>query len=216
MTPVYVNLLPAKRMEAIRMHRAVRWWILGGCVYTGLLAIGGLAYSINAAVTGMHSDQSTVVSAKLDAARAQREQLARRVTDLRSRVDAAQSVGHHPNWSVMLQFMASERGEGIAFERCELRRVEEQIASPRPASDAPPTTEAPKMRTRLQLRVTGLSDSLAGVHHFVEKLESSKVFDRVELDETGVADVLSPALPAPIRFTITGEIIEIRAREHTP
>jgi hypothetical protein len=109
MNTLHVNLLPQKRIGAIAAVRLARWWAFGGVAYCAVAFIAAGVYSLSVSRSGAGSDNSAVITARLEAKRAEKQTLTGHVTDLRKRVDAARAVGHHPDWSVLLRHLALAR-----------------------------------------------------------------------------------------------------------
>jgi hypothetical protein len=204
MSTPFVNLLPQKRVAAIRARAAARWWVVGGAVFSAVAVLGAGAYSVRVSRAGAGRDASAVISAKLEVKRAEKQALTTRVSDLRKRVDAARAVGHHPDWSIMLRHLAVSRPETLIMERCELKRVDTTTRTP--AQDG--THETSSTTTRIFLTISGRAEQMSDVHAFVGQVEGAGVFDAVRMGETSVMASASPGQPALIRYTIQCELEE--------
>ncbi len=198
-----INLLPAKRVSMIRARAAARWWILGGLAYCVAVFAGATAYSVSVTRERGSDDHAETIVARLDAARAEKQSLTTRVTDLRKRVEAARAVGHHPDWSVMLRHLAEARPDSLVLEKCELKRLETTIRTPA-AGGQPETT---RTQAKLQFFITGTAGQMTDVHTFVARVEESAVFDVVRLGETSVVGGDTDARPVT-RFTVQCELVE--------
>ncbi|MFO0830276.1 MAG: hypothetical protein U0637_00400 [Phycisphaerales bacterium] len=204
MTTPSINLLPQKRVGAIRARAVARWWVFGAACWAGAAMLAAGSYSVWVSRRIGTHDNSTVISARLEAKRAEKQALTTHVTDLRKRVDAARAVGHHPDWSVMLRYLAVSRPAGLNMDRCELKRVETTTRVP--GLDGKPETTSTS--TRLVLTISGRAEQISDVHAFVGKVEAAQVFDVVRLGETSTMPPAGPSEPALTKYTVLCELDE--------
>jgi hypothetical protein len=208
MSTLGVNLLSPARLARLHRRALVRWWSAGMGVYLA----GAVGVAITMSVGAMSQDVSDELASatrRLDNRKEHAGRLATELGERRKELEAAQAVGDHPDWGLLLSALAQRRGEAIALTSVELRRVQkaapvrEQASSRRAMRSAP----APQ-RTVIELVVRGIGTDLASVNDFVLELEEFGVFDAVRLEDTSVragAAGLADANEFEVRCELTDE-----------
>lgn len=194
-----VNLLAARRVEALRRRRRTRAWSLTLAAY--VLAIFAV-WSGFAASMQMDSPAKALadVQVRLDARTTEQQSLTAELAKLRSQADLADAVADHPDWSLLLRLIAGANGEAVALNRITL------ITTPAPStvkgSDLP--EHGP-----WSLSMAGLAPSQRAASEFVARLEALNLFASVTLTETreraGVAGD-SPQVDFAVVCTMTERV----------
>lgn len=207
---IAINLIPARLRDAANVRRRVRRWIIGGVALSAgltvaclsLHVVGGEEHSRLSVDGGRLTERLTAAEASLETTRTQVQEHARRL-------EASETVGVHPDWSVLLTALAEQRGQEIILQAVELRAVDAEAATAqkRPKDDAAPgakSAAAPRRVETYVLHLKGFGLSQGDVVKFVRRLEDLGPLVGVQLKETraqphrGVAAV---AFDAECRLT---------------
>jgi hypothetical protein len=195
-----INLLPTSRVHALHARRIGRRWIAWGGAALALFCVASVAYSVGASGGESHVEEARLVRARLDAERTRKQSLTARASDLRKRLEAAQSVGRHPDWSILVAYLWREAGKGVNIERFDLK-LSRADRSSKPAQ----RNNAPQEKV-FEVTLNGSAQGMSAVSSFVQRIESADAFDRVKLGETSVD--ASSAQSGGTRFSISGEIYD--------
>ncbi len=179
------NLLPRHMVHARAMRARRTLWLRGGGAYAALVLGATLWLSVG---SGLEPARLSAEVAELTDRRGvlerDAETLRARNAALRTKVEAARAVGRQPDWSVMLDALASMMGDAIALERLEL---------------LPPADRA----TAPTITLRGVGDSPREAADFALRLEHSRLFSVVTLSETRPRVV---AGTERAEFSITGTL----------
>jgi Tfp pilus assembly protein PilN len=169
-----INLLPRGRVVAMKRRARIRAWCAasGGyglclviaCVLALTISVpdGSLRESISEKHVLIQSSEKELATLRQEAATVQRA------------IEAANAVGNHPDWRVLLQLLAHARGEQVVLERCDLK--------PRPAD--PKAKAGAVSDTGFLLTLDGVAQSQRAASQYVLDLEDLGVFETVTLIET--------------------------------
>ncbi len=193
-----VNLIPPARATRARVQQRARMWSVASAGYAAL-AVGACLTMASEPGAGSRSDLVRLErslgakQADLKAARAQ-------MVDLQRRLDAAECVTRHPDWSVLLRMLASLRGSEVMLGAVALDPVVAASAEPaRPGGKARGTPA----REAYTLHVEGSARAQLGVADFAQALQDSGVFASVRLvDSKAEVD----AGVAVVRFHLVCEL----------
>jgi Tfp pilus assembly protein PilN len=182
-----VNLLPQRRIIASRRAHAMRRWARGLSMYVATLAIIG--YGIDRAIGSSSTSSSDLATAQhnLDKASAEISAISKQLQQQRARLNAAHEVGRHPDWSILLAYLARD-GDVLAplqVSSVELgTSVRESAAS---AGAGTTTSEAATKGTQRvsTLRVTGNVRAAQDALAFATLLQESGVFTKVNTESIG-------------------------------
>lgn len=169
-----VNLLAARRVEALSRKRRTRAWSLTLAMYV-LCIIGvwsGFAASMHAASP---AKALADVQVQLDARTTEQQSITAELAKLRSQADLADAVADHPDWSLLLRLIAGANGEAVGLSRITL--VTTPAASTAKGSDLP--EHGP-----WSVSIAGLAPSQRAASEFVARLEALRLFASVTLTET--------------------------------
>ncbi len=187
----YVNLIPAHRLVARQRRRHVRrcvvgcaaWAVASTCVAVGALTLGRPATGDLDTRLGRTTKEAEVAVVSLSAARAD-------LASANSTLRATRAVADQPDWSALFALLGRSVGEDVVLRSVELRP--ETPAPSQPA--AAPAAAAAKAGSKvakvtpapaLILNVGGLGRSQLAVTRFILRLESTGLFARVTLLDTG-------------------------------
>lgn len=185
-----LNLMPARLRERNVLRRRRARWILGISIYSGAAAAGGVSFALASGPEHwrINSDEgriATRVAAGEDALAAVHTQL----TDHRRRLIASETVGVHPEWSLLLQAIANSRGDDVVLDSIDLKTRE---AAPQPApsprsADAATAAPKPRILEHYTLTLRGFALSQPDVMKFVRRLEQLGPLKEVRLLQTSAA-----------------------------
>lgn len=173
-----VNLIPPARVSSIRVRRRVRTWSVASAGYA-MLAVGACLTmaSERAEGPGARSDLDRL-QRTLEARKADLKNARAQAADFQRRVDAADWVTKHPDWSVLLRMLASLRGSDVMLGAIALEPLPEappDAAKPAPKAGVRPASEA------YTLHVEGTAREQLSVADFAQALQDSGVFRGVRL-----------------------------------
>jgi hypothetical protein len=174
-----VNLIPRRRLTALRVRVRARVWCGIGAVYVAALAsvyaglhgaVGSDAHDVQAQLERMATDMSGA-DAELKQSRAQ---LAAAVRLLGS----VQELRGHPDWSALLQAISAMRGDDVVLGSLELKPEMEKADEPLVSRPS-----------RYALRLTGLARDHRAATSFSLELEKTGVFSHVRLTDTSAQTI---------------------------
>jgi len=117
-------------------------------------------------------------------------------------LQAANALGLQPDWSILLTALASQMGDSIVLQSCELVPI-----TPEPAPDvpAPVLTHDPQGVDGFTLKVAGFGRTQRDVSEFVLRLEGMVLLDSVSLISSRREPFLTEnAIVFEVRCSITG------------
>ncbi len=183
---VSANLVPvARRRVLAREDRAANWSlvVVGYAALLGVLWCGSLRM-LSGEASGLDRRLATLGAecANLESSvRALRERIARTQASLAT----ARSIADHPDWSVLLNLIASLRGNDIEIERVAL--------GPRKAEQKP---GAPKPPKGVWIKLSGLGKDHQAIAQFALRLEGAGLFENVGLADARKSDIQAEGLIA--------------------
>jgi len=182
MTPS-VCFIPPRRRQARRVRARVHGWAaacatlaaalaaaLGILIAQGRVHEGGVAADLARARAKLEIETQQTKAVEAGIARDERE-LAR-----------IRAIGRHPDWSVLLRTLASERGEHVVLERVTLREGGSQ-------APGPGQTEASGASDVFTIQLAGQARTQEHATRFTRRLEDLQIFDSVRIIETRLVDV---------------------------
>ncbi len=168
-----LNLIP--RVCLLRRRRRARLgrWALATAGYGLVCGVGVLA-AVTGRARSLTTAQTQLVGAESRLAKAQEELggLKPRISRDGRELQRLRAVMDHPDWSVLLRYLAQARGEEVALTSVQVAALVTKTGA---------ATVAPEGYI---VRVTGLGRSQRAVSGFVLTVEASGVLDRVVLAES--------------------------------
>lgn len=196
-----VNLLPASRREAQRIRRRARAWSVVTLAYLagigtlwGVLASGPAASSAAEALAN--------IAVRTDARATEIKGLRAAIFAAQSQTALSQSVQDHPDWSRLLDLLASARGQDVAIERLAL--VSRAASAPQ-SKGKPKAADLPD-RGPWTLNIAGIAATQRDATDFVAGLEILGIFERVSLAETRERAEAGAGQVALVDFTVNCEL----------
>lgn len=185
-----VNLIPAMMRQKQMAARRRSAWARGLRAYAvlaaGIALIGQLPTRTDATVV----DRTAVFRAerRMENAQRGREQIKGMLAEAKNRLETSKAVGHHPDWSVVLELLTRSRLDGADGEiDAVLQSVDIAAMKPeavtRPAGSDKPAERKPTTE-KYVVRVVGLSPTPARVYRYVLRLEKLGVFDGATVRDT--------------------------------
>ncbi len=185
-----VNLLPRARQDRLAQRRLLRGWGVATLAWLALLV------AVHLVVSGARPTPDDRASRReLEELRSEETRLVDELARLersseqdRRSLAAARATVDHPDWSILLSRVVTERDASIVFRRWALERGESH---------------------RLALRLEGRVPRLATLTDFVLRLERFGVFQRVTLSSAKAAPSAEAAASgeAAIDFAIEAELV---------
>jgi hypothetical protein len=183
-----INLIPARVRERAAVRRRIGAWSAAASGYAlALLGACGVVHIAGGQEQSRLETDGGRLSERYSRAEATLDVLRKQVTEHRQRLEASETVGVHPDWSVLMRALTELRGEDIMLQVLDVQAVEP--AAPEPEKDDPKekkTKGKPRVAAletyRLTVRGHGLSQG--GVMGFVRRLEALSVMRDVRLTET--------------------------------
>lgn len=123
MNATTINLLPAKRREALRVRRRARAWsrVLGASA----ALVGGVSGLLrDSADAGLMASVATERGA-MEEVRARRGALSRERAEVERALAADRLLARSPDFGLLLRGIAGRLGEGVVLERLSVERVVE-------------------------------------------------------------------------------------------
>jgi Tfp pilus assembly protein PilN len=148
------------------------WLIVGGL---NLAAIAGLVLSCQGVPRGPRRDPSTQLRAVQRRIATSKECIRRLHAQIRaveSKLQGAEALKDHPNWSVLLVCLAESLNDHVILKMCALTPSE-------PATKEPDRAVHGAVPYRLEIR--GFGASVPSVSDFAAALRNTGVFDKVRL-----------------------------------
>ncbi|MGH7176999.1 MAG: PilN domain-containing protein [Tepidisphaeraceae bacterium] len=185
-----VNLIPAIRRDAMRQRVRARGWIAACVVYAVLVTLCSAA-----CLVALGAGDANVGSALSRATRQVKEMegaiesMRPQLSEVQTRLSVARAVGDQPDWSVLLALVARAAEGEIVLSTVTLESVETE-ASPVGAARAGSSRRVatkPSAPALFNFSIQGLGKSQAAVSQFVLRLEQLRLFERVELAQSGKA-----------------------------
>lgn len=185
-----VNLIPmAKRRKQLAARRRCAWahGLRTFAVFAaGVSIVGQLPTQTDA--TNVDRTALARVERRVESADREREQVRGMLVEARMRVETSKAVGHHPDWSVVLELLTRTRVSGAdAGIDAVLHSVDisskKDEPSQKPQGTDKPAVQKPAKETHV-VRVVGLSPTPARVYRYVLGLEKLGVFDEATVRDT--------------------------------
>ncbi len=204
-----INLLPSHRWDALRRRQRVRSWTVLVGVYALALAgawgCWGLRSSLAAGAEAPQTqetcaDKISAINTEINKLHADRAAISASMAEARRTLDAAMAVGHHPDWSVLLDLLTSmgaPPNPTIVFEHVELQPRQGPVAKDGKAkapATAPQASEAPD-QWGYSVVLEGVAGSQVDVAQFAKVLQTLKLFESVSIVGTRPRDSIAPDAP---------------------
>jgi Tfp pilus assembly protein PilN len=219
-----INLLPASRRMALSRRRRIRTWtmvlVAYGVAIAGVWGWWTLGRRISSDEESV-ANQLAAVNKDIEEHRAQQAGVSGGIAAARRKLDGAKAVGHHPDWSVLLDRLAdigAPPNPVVVFERVELH--------PRPV---PAVAQDPKLKGQTAanevpdclgyaLSLEGLANSQMDVFSYARSLQGLQLFESVSIEWTRPRDSIAPDAPGPhlVAFQISCTLTDAAAAAHAP
>lgn len=213
---IRANFIPAHRARRSRATRILRaWGVALGC-FTLLLSIvlpaGRFALAAPDEQTRSTRER---IALRIDAAMAESAQIERSLVSFAQRIESAETAGNHPDYSLLLDALASVRGDEATYSRMALA-----ISRPTPpaTSAQPQPAPAPPAAARsaqvLTVTIIGTATGPARIYELAQRIEHFGIFAKVRVKSTRAGSALPNSALATTSFEI--EAIASESPEGTP
>jgi hypothetical protein len=180
-----VNLIPTARLQAQRLRRRLRVWMLALIGWTGLVlaACAGARVMLGQDRAAAVADELVKTQAQVVQVRAQSSQVARQLAEADATRRSAEALVDQPDWSILMSGVAALTGDDLMLREFTLTPAGETRAraGTSAGSGAQPTTRP----ARYELRLRGLGRQQQAVGQFVVRLQQLGLFDEVRLARSG-------------------------------
>lgn len=179
---VSVDFIPPRRRELRRVRARTRAWGVAGFVLALVLAgaYGVLLVQGDDPAAGV-GEELVRVKAEIEREKSVRAGLDMEIARAEGELAQARMIGQHPDWSVLLNLLARERGEDVVLTKVVVRPAEKGGASGK---------GAPGVRAEsFVVRVTGQARTQPAALKFALRLEGLELFDTVGSVQTKPVDV---------------------------
>ena len=166
------NLIPPSRLFQRQTRRVLRRWVLIVAIYAGAL-LAGYGVLQGRMNVGVHDGSGELQAASQVIAQGRKilDAQQRRLSAVLIEQAANRSVGHQPDWSILLSALAGELGDEVVFRGC---RVECAL----------PAGTGTAVNQQAAVKLDGLGKTQQSVSKFILRLEESGLFDQVKLVRT--------------------------------
>ncbi len=172
-----VNLAPAWRRTATRRARRCRVWLAGCAAYGAMLVVAyGVCYGQWHAAGAQVHDEVADAARRIDETGKAIALTATKLTESRLALRVNRILSDRPDWSVVLQLVASTLGDDLVLRECKL------VAAAPGAGGADDAPDAPRRELILHLR--GFARSQASISQYTLRLEQTSLFGKVTVVET--------------------------------
>lgn len=182
-----INLIPRHVRDAAAIRRRLLVWavvlVAGGMglgiTAVGIRTVGGKELNRLASDGGRLSDRIARAEAQLDA-------IHQKVVEASIKVEASETVGVHPDWSLLLRALAALRGDDVVLRGIQVVTIDPPRAAPpakASAGKARPKAAADR-REVYSVVLEGCSLSQGGVLDFAARLEALGIMQGVQLKST--------------------------------
>jgi Tfp pilus assembly protein PilN len=219
-----INLLPAARRLALSRRRRMRGWTMILVVYGVAMASVWAWWTLGRSAPSNGQSTATQLAAStrdIEEHKAEQAAVSKDIAAARNKLDGAKAVGHHADWSVLLDHLAQAGAPPnpiVVFERVDLH--------PRPASAAAKDTKlkatgpADDVPDPLgyALSLEGLANSQLDVFGYAKSLQGLQLFESVSIDWTRPRDSVAPDAPGLhlVSFQISCTLTDAAAAAHAP
>lgn len=167
-----VNLIPTRYLAARRRRVRTRRWAVGVAAYALLLLPAwGVMRMTSGGAQRVAAEQLAQADDRIADTEAALRTIQPRLAAALATLEAGNSVGDQPDWSILMTAVANLLGDDAVLTRFALEPVAEDKRSPRPSR-------------QYVLHVQGLGRSHEVVSGYVLKLEGLGLFDSVKLLST--------------------------------
>ena len=190
---VRMDFVPPRRRAMRRLRtRARAWGVVLALVVLALLASAVVLLTRGRDDGGAVEEELARVRVRLAHETGVRAELDGRIVRAEEELSLSRAIGSHPDWSVLLNLLARERGDDVVLNKVAIQRVDRPFdgsAGARggsPGATAKPTTAG---EDAFVVRVGGQARTQAAATEFTLRLEALGLFDAVRLLETKPASV---------------------------
>lgn len=174
------NLIPSYRLEARRRRRRFEAWVVGVSAYAAILAavyVGFLcARGVDADALARRRQTTAARTAEVQS---QIKAVQADLAEARRTLQANETLGGHPDWSLLLMLLAQNMNDGVVLRGCSL--VPHQGETEGAEAAAPFPTSTPD-DWRLQMQ--GFGKAVTAVSNFALAIEQTGLFEQVRLLKT--------------------------------
>lgn len=194
---VKINLISTGRLNARRQRARARRWLVAGSIYTLVLIVGCGAYRLIWQVNTPNG------GATLQDLQAQTQSIQDAINETQARLEetslslkASRELSEHPDWSLLLRFLADMLGDDLVLRGCDIRMLtpgvtdDIQAAADRSSPAAQRAVDDAATRPLIRLSIQGMGRSLQAVSQFALRIEQTRLFTHVKLVDTNLEPYL--------------------------
>lgn len=183
-----INLLPAIVRERAAVRRRVRAWTVFGAIYIAALAgVGTTLRMMGSQENNKLASDGGRLTERVMQAEKELSKIRQQVQEHARALEASETVGVHPDWSILLAAIGRLREQEIVLQSVDIRAVEARPAAKAKSENKDEQDGKPKSRTRMMesyvVALKGYGLSHGEVVKFVRRLEDLGPLRDVQLKE---------------------------------
>ena len=182
-----VNLIPQQRLQNKRCKTRMRQWAAICAIYFASMALG-----LSSAYAFWGNDEQTTEQLNQCINRVEKYshtivQLKKLLAQTKDALSTTWAIRNQPDWSQLMEVLASQLGDDIVLDQCELWSVDAQGI---PIYDSPEqgtgqlSSDALLGERHYSFGLSGIARHQSAVSQFVLRLEGLHLFDSVRLEKS--------------------------------
>lgn len=192
-----LNLLPPGRRAELRLRRRVTTWTLAAAGY-GMVTLGAcitLAAG-EPVVDRIEAKELTVLARETEAFIAENQVHMDLLKAANLKVQATKLVADHPDWSILLELLAEQRGDEVVIENVDVTPVitkdaprEDEGRKKNKQAKGTATDKGTARPDAFEVKVLGFARSQTAVTDFADRLQKCEVFESVTMTRSSARQV---------------------------
>lgn len=179
-----VNLLPPARRAVLHLRRRVQIWTLAIAGY-GMATLGACVTLAagEPVVDRGETKELTALTREADQFKGEDAVNKQQVVNENARYNANKLVADHPDWSILLDLLATVRGDQAVLETVEVKPADALPGADGRAAKGGEAARGERVST-FDVTLNGFSRTQTGVTDFADRLQGQGVFDSVILERS--------------------------------
>ena len=183
-----INLISTNRLRARKQRAQMKRWFVICLTYSVVLLVSCGVYrviwnlttpDVEAELLDLHA-QTQSIQETID-------QIQARLVESNLSLEANRELKEHPDWSLLLRFLASMLGDDLFLRECDIQMLSpstvqavQAVGQDRSIQQA----DDPASQSAVRLSVRGMGRSLEAVSQFALRIEQTQLFTQVKLVDT--------------------------------
>ena len=186
-----INLISIKRQHVRKQRAYAKRWLAICLIYSLVLLVGCGVYRV---VWGLNTPDTGTGLLDLEAqARSIQKKIDRMQTHLvesKLSLQANRDLEEHPDWSLLLRFLAGMLGEDLFLRECDVQASSPSLPQATPENRLIQQVDSPASQPTVRLSIKGMGRSLEAVSQFTVRIEQTQLFTQVKLIDTHIEPYL--------------------------